>query len=234
MPSEEPIPNAPAVNAEGSQPAKEVADNTTLTGSQSPAENQSNADAPDESNAKQSENPTEGDNAQKTEGQEKPKAPEKYEFTPPEGMEIDKEALSSYEALAREHGLSQEQFDAITKHGLEFFQSRLTGLAEQHASIQQGWRDTALKDKTLSDGESLKPEVMQNVAHVFSQFGGEKDALRKALVETGAGNHPAVIHAFNAIGKALGAAQTPDRGKPASELKDNSYEAIARRRYGSN
>lgn len=228
MPSETPTSDAPATDAGAGQTTTEAADNTSLTGNEAPSGEKSDAAA---SGEKPAEKPAENEDAK---GEDRPKAPEKYEFTPPEGMEIDKEALSSYEALAREHGLSQEQFDAITKHGLEFFQNRLTGLAEQHASIQQGWRDTALKDRTLSDGESLKPEVMQNVAHVFSQFGGEKDALRKALVETGAGNHPAVIHAFNAIGKALGAAQTPDRGKPASELKDNSYEAIARRRYGSN
>ena len=231
--AEIPTSDAPATDTGTSQTTTEAADNTSLMGKDSSAGNSEGETSPS-SGEHTAEKPVEGEANGGKEAEDKPKAPEKYEFTPPEGMEIDKEALSSYEALAREHGLSQEQFDAITKHGLEFFQNRLTSLAEQHASIQQGWRDTALKDKTLSDGESLKPEVMQNVAHVFSQFGGEKDALRKALVETGAGNHPAVIHAFNAIGKALGAAQTPDRGKPASELKDNSYEAIARRRYGSN
>lgn len=231
--AETPTSDAPAADAGTSQTTTEAADNTSLMGNEVPASDKANTAASDEKPAeKQAE---EADvKKEDTKGEDKPKVPEKYEFTPPEGMEIDKEALSSYEALAREHGLSQDQFNAITKHGLEFFQNRLTGLAEQHAALQQGWRETALKDKTLSDGENLKPEVMQNVAHVFSQFGGEEDALRKALVETGAGNHPAVIHAFNAIGKALGAAQTPDRGKPASELKDNSYEAIARRRYGSN
>ncbi|MBA5725025.1 hypothetical protein [Bombella favorum] len=231
--AEIPTSDAPATDTGTSQTTTEAADNTSLMGKDSSTGNSEGETSPS-SGEHTAEKTAEGEANGEKEAEDKPKAPEKYEFTPPDGMEIDKEALSSYEALTREHGLSQEQFDAITKHGLEFFQNRLTGLAEQHASIQQGWRDTALKDKTLSDGESLKPEVMQNVAHVFSQFGGEKDALRKALVETGAGNHPAVIHAFNAIGKALGAAQTPDRGKPASELKDNSYEAIARRRYGSN
>lgn len=231
--AEIPTSDAPATDTGTSQTTTEAADNTSLMGKDSSTGNSEGETSPS-SGEHTAEKPAEGEANGEKEAEDKPKAPEKYEFTPPDGMEIDKEALSSYEDLAREHGLSQEQFDAITKHGLEFFQNRLTSLAEQHASIQQGWRDTALKDKTLSDGESLKPEVMQNVAHVFSQFGGEKDALRKALVETGAGNHPAVIHAFNAIGKALGAAQTPDRGKPASELKDNSYEAIARRRYGSN
>lgn len=228
MPLENPTSDAPAADAGTSQTTPEAADNTSLMGNETPAGEKTDIAA---SGEKPAEKQAESEDAK---GEDSPKAPEKYEFTPPEGMEIDREALSSYEALAREHGLSQDQFDAITKHGLEFFQNRLTGLAEQHAALQQGWRDTALKDRTLSDGEALKPEVMQNVAHVFSEFGGEKDALRKALVETGAGNHPDVIRAFNAIGKALGAAQTPDRGKPASELKDNSYEAIARRRYGSN
>lgn len=168
----------------------------------------------------------------KEEAPEKEGPPESYEFTAPEGMEVDSDALSSYEKLARDNGLSQEQFSAITQHGLDYFQKELGKLSEAHSAREQGWRKDALSDKDLSDGQALKPEVMTNVGHVFDQFGG-KD-LRLALAETGAGNHPQIIRAFNAIGKALGAAQTPDKGKPASELKGNSFEDIARRRYGSN
>lgn len=158
-------------------------------------------------------------------------APDTYEFTPPEGMEVDPDALSSYQDLAREHGLSQEQFSAITQHGLGYFQQQLTALSDAQQARDTQWRNAALSDRDLSDGKTLKPEVMRHVSHVFDQFGG--DELRQALIDTGAGNHPQVIQALNNIGKALGAAQTPDKGKPASELKGNGFDDIARRRYGA-
>ncbi|MBM3099138.1 hypothetical protein JRX38_14195 [Gluconobacter cerinus] len=161
---------------------------------------------------------------------EKPTGPpEKYEFTAPEGFEVNQETLTGYEGLAREAGLSQEQFAKVTEYGLKYFQGELGKQAEAHSARERGWLETTLGDKDLSDGKTLNPAVKENVGHVFTQFGG--DELRKALDETGAGNHPAVIRAFNQIGKALGAALPPDTGKPASELRGNSFEDIASRRY---
>ncbi|GBQ07883.1 hypothetical protein [Saccharibacter floricola] len=83
----------------------------------------------------------------KEEAPEKEGPPESYEFTAPEGMEVDSDALSSYEKLARDNGLSQEQFSAITQHGLDYFQKELGKLSEAHSAREQGWRKDALSDK---------------------------------------------------------------------------------------
>lgn len=157
--------------------------------------------------------------------------PEKYEFTAPEGFEVDQDTLAGYEGLAREAGLSQEQFAKVTEFGLKYFQEQLGAQAEAHAAREKGWRDSALADSELSDGKALLPGVMENAGKVFDQFGGND--LRKALAETGAGNHPTVIRALNQIGKALGVAGTPDVGKPAPDTKrGGSFEDIASRMYG--
>lgn len=164
---------------------------------------------------------------------EKPNGPpEKYEFTPPEGIEVDPEGLKGYEDLAREAGLTQEQFSKVTEYGLKYMQEQFGKVAEQAHQQQIGWRNEALADKDLTDGKTLLPEVKQNAALVMDQFGG--DALRKALDETGAGNHPAVIRALNEIGKAIGAAKPPDTGKPVpQDGKGNSLDSIAQRMYGN-
>ncbi|MFT9221917.1 hypothetical protein [Gluconobacter oxydans] len=198
----------------------EDAGNASLLGKQEGGEQ---AQPPGEGAGNGTEQPGEGEQP-KPEG-----APEKYEFTPPEGFEVDQETLTGYEDLARDAGLSQEQFAKVTEYGLKYFQDQLGKQAETHFARERGWLDATLGDRDLSDGKALNPAVKENVGHVFAQFGG--DELRKALDETGAGNHPAVIRAFNQIGKALGVAQPPDTGKPASELRDNSFEAIAARRY---
>lgn len=224
--SDAPAPNdTPPPNAEGHTDKSNTHDGSLVGDTALPPQNE---------HGQPSEKKTEGSTAEapdKNHKDDTQKPPEQYAFTPPEGMEIDPDALGSYEELAREHGLSQEQFAAITQHGLDFFQNQLGKLAEAHSTRDQGWRNDALSDRDLSDGAALKPEVMTNVGHVFDQFGGND--LRQALAETGAGNHPQIIRAFNAIGKALGAAQAPDKGKPASELRGNSFEDIAQRRYGT-
>ncbi|MFT9297947.1 MAG: hypothetical protein ABF542_07520 [Gluconobacter sp.] len=157
--------------------------------------------------------------------------PEKYEFTAPEGFEVDQDSLTGFEDMAREAGLSQEQFAKVTEHGLKYFQDALGKQAEVHAAREKGWRDSALADSELSDGKTLLPGVMENAGKVFEQFGGND--LRKALAETGAGNHPVIIRALNQIGKALGVAGTPDVGKPAPDTKrGGSFEDIASRMYG--
>lgn len=164
---------------------------------------------------------------------EKPGVPESYEFTAPEGFEVSKDDLASYEQIAKEAGLTQEQFAAVTKHGLEFFQKSLGAQADAFAARYHGWQAAVLSDKSLSDGDRLLPEVGANVSRVIDQFGG--DALKEALNETGAGNHPAIVQLFNNIGKALGAPTGLDRGKPsASTERDRSFEGMAARFYGNN
>lgn len=208
--------------ATGTEATSEGADNASLLGGQEGGE-QATTTA-EGSGDTGSEHTAEG------ESNKPPVAPEKYAFTPPEGFEVDQETLTGYEDLAREAGLSQEQFAKVTEYGLKYFHDQLGKQAEIHSARQTGWRNEALGDNDLSDGKSLLPEVMQNAGRVFDQFGG--DDLRKALVETGAGNHPSVIRALNQIGKALGAANAPDVGKPAPDTKrGNTFEDMADRIY---
>lgn len=175
---------------------------------------------------------TQADSDKPAENEKPSGPPEKYEFTPPEGFEVDPEGLKGYEDLAREAGLTQEQFGKVTEYGLKYMQQQLGKVAEQAHQRQLGWRNDALADTGLTDGKTLLPEVKQNAALVMDQFGG--DHLRKALDETGAGNHPAVIRALNEIGKAIGAAKPPDTGKPAPQNgRGNSIDSIAERMYGN-
>ncbi len=161
---------------------------------------------------------------------EKPVVPEKYEFKAPDGFTADPETLGSYEGLAKEAGLTQEQFEKVTDFGLKYFQDQLGKQAEAQSARVVGWQNEALSDRDLSDGKKLLPDVMQNTSRVLDNFGG--DDLRKALVDTGAGNHPAVIRALNLIGKAMGAADAPDFGKPAAQSRGNSFEDVANRLFG--
>lgn len=205
----------------------------TETPAETPPEAPANVEDTTQGQQPGTENPAGKDeNAGKEDG-EKPSVPEAYEFTAPEGFEVSKDDLAGYEQVAKDAGLTQEQFAAVTKHGLEFFQKALGEQADAFAARSHGWQSAVLGDKTLSDGDKLLPEVGANVSRVIEQFGG--DALKDALNETGAGNHPAIVQLFNNIGKALGAPSGLDRGKPsASTERDRSFEGMAARLYGNN
>ncbi|GAB6966354.1 hypothetical protein JCM25156A_03910 [Komagataeibacter kakiaceti JCM 25156] len=163
--------------------------------------------------------------------QEKPAVPEKYEFTPPEGFSVDEKAMGQYEAAAREAGLTQEQFSAITQHGLQFVQQQIEQAGHAQHEQAMRWRQEVLSDRTLSDGTGLNPDAKAAADRVIQSYGG-KD-LVQALAETGAGNNPTVIRAFVQIGKAMGLAEPPDTGKPAPEKRSgSSFDDIAQRLYG--
>lgn len=210
----------------------DATDAPTETPAETPAEAPANAENAAQGESPGTENPEEKDEGAGKGGGEKPEAPESYEFTAPDGFEVSKDDLAGYEQVAREVGLTQEQFSAVTKHGLEFFQKALGEQADSFAARYHGWQAAVLGDKTLSDGDKLLPEVGANVSRVIEQFGG--DALKEALNETGAGHHPVIVHFFNNIGKALGAPSGLDRGKPsASSERDRSFEGMAARFYGN-
>ncbi|PYD61988.1 hypothetical protein [Gluconacetobacter entanii] len=162
---------------------------------------------------------------------EKPVVPEKYEFTPPEGFSVDEKAMGQYEAEAREAGLTQEQFSTITQHGLQFVQQQLEQAGQQQHEQAMKWRQEVLSDRTLSDGNGLNPDAKAAADRVIKAYGGND--LVQALAETGAGNNPTVIRAFVQIGKAMGLAEPPDKGRPAPEKRGgSSFDDIAQRLYG--
>lgn len=163
---------------------------------------------------------------------EKPAVPEKYEFTPPEGFSVDEKALGDYETAAREAGLTQEQFSAITQHGLQFVQQQLEQAGHAQHEQAMKWRQEVLSDRTLSDGTGLNPDAKAAADRVIQSYGGRD--LVQALAETGAGNNPTVIRAFVQIGKAMGLAEPPDKGRPAPEKRGGStFEDMAQRLYPS-
>lgn len=157
-----------------------------------------------------------------------PEVPESYEFTPPEGFEIDEPGLEGWRGMAREAGLSQAQFDAVTKQGLEYLNAQLGKQADTLHARQMGWRSEIMSDRDLTDGTGLRPDVSAGVARVISEYGG--DDLKAALNDTGAGDHPAIVRLFAKLAKAMDLPKAPDTGRTTGKQpRDRSYEGIAAR-----
>lgn len=146
-----------------------------------PADGEKPADKPD-------------DKEQKQEG-----APEKYEFTAGEGVELDTEALKDFEPVARELNLTNEQAQKL----VDAYPKILAGVQQRQAEAWQkqteGWAETVKADKEIG-GDKLTANLSA-AQRALDQFGTPE--LKEYLNATGLGNHPDLVKTFVKIGKAM-------------------------------
>ena len=125
--------------------------------------------------------------------------PEKYEFTQPDGVSLDSEALGEFEGLAKALKLSQEEAQKVTDIGAKLAQK---WEAKQADVIQQAaaeWAATATADKEYG-GDKLT-ESLTVAKKALDTFGTPE--LRTLLNDSRLGNHPEVIRFMVRAGKAI-------------------------------
>ncbi|HGM6654497.1 MULTISPECIES: peptidase [Serratia] len=133
--------------------------------------------------------------AEKAEKDKKPTAPEKYEFTPPEGQELDANALAVFEPIAKELGLSQEQAQKLVDIYPQIQQQQ----AEAWSKQVSDWGEQVKADKEIG-GDKFNASVGA-AQRALDQFGNPE--LREYLNASGLGNHPALVRFCAKVGKAM-------------------------------
>ncbi len=170
-----------------------------------------------------------------------PVVPEKYEFAAPQidgkPLEVDPAALGSFETAAREVGLTQEQFAKIAPLGAQLVAQKVSEAvatatkAYEHLSpaAQDGWVAEIKADPKIG-GDRLGASLA-DAAKAIDAYGGAE--LRQALELTRAGNHPAIVRAFVALGKAMNEPGGLLTGRPAAGSKPANAEEAARNFYNN-
>ncbi|MCM7404472.1 peptidase [Enterobacter cloacae] len=182
-------PSAPAADAQApaADPAKPEGDKPQPG---------TEGDKPQEDKPADGDKPTDkpDDKEQKPEG-----APEKYEFTAGEGVELDTEALKDFEPVARELNLTNEQAQKL----VDAYPKILAGVQQRQAEAWQkqteGWAETVKADKEIG-GDKLTANLSA-AQRALDQFGTPE--LKEYLNATGLGNHPDLVKTFVKIGKAM-------------------------------
>lgn len=118
-----------------------------------------------------------------------------YEFKMPEGMELDKALADQFVPLAKEMKLTPEQAQKFA----DLHASALQRQQEAFAQAQAAWVDEVKGDKEIG-GDKLN-ETLANAKRAVDFIGDPQ--LTQLLNETGFGNHPVLVRAFNKIGKQL-------------------------------
>ncbi|MBT1907227.1 peptidase [Enterobacter kobei] len=135
------------------------------------------------------------DKEQKQEG-----APEKYEFKPAEGQELDTAALEQFEPIARELNLSNEQAQKMVDlYGTKILPMVQQQQAEAWQKTTEQWAADVKADKEIG-GDKLTANLSA-AQRAMDLFGSH--ALKEYLEGTGLGNHPELVKTFIKIGKAM-------------------------------
>lgn len=125
--------------------------------------------------------------------------PETYDLKLPEKSSLDATDLTRIATTAKALGLTAESAAKLVQHDHELITAFESSLSDEWRTQQTEWV-TALKSDPAIGGASFV-ENMELAKRAAERFGGKE--FREALETTGYGNHPLLVKAFVAIGKAM-------------------------------
>ena len=152
--------------------------------------------------------------------------PEKYELKLPEGVTLDAEITTAFEAKAKALGLTQKDAQELYDLGAQVTAKNMASMTAQVSQTQASWLAAAQADKEFG-GESL----VANMAVAKKALSFATPEFKTMLNESKLGNHPEIIRFMYRIGKAMS-----EDGYVASSAgsgnRDTSLEGRAARIYG--
>lgn len=126
-------------------------------------------------------------------------APEKYDFKPPEGVAFAPEALSKFEALARENNMTQANADAFLALAADHVRAQQQAVDDAYEKEIQGWAKASREDAEVG-GKDFDSNV-KLAQRALDEIGTPE--LRTLVNKTGIGNHPEMVRLFARIGRAM-------------------------------
>lgn len=149
--------------------------------------------------------------------------PQAYtDFSIPEGVNINQDALKKFIPLAKQLGADQETAQSIIDIGVELVSAQQQQQQEGITKMREQWVNEISGDPEIG-GEKLEEHLnMANNALKAIDPNGE---LGKILKSTGLGDHPAMIRSFVNLAKKIGDDSLVTGGTPANALGvKNMYE----------
>ena len=137
-----------------------------------------------------------------TDGEKPTGAPESYaDFTLPEGLSLDAEALAEFAPFAKELNLPQEQAQKIVEMGGKLVQKTIDGMMSAHRERVGTWLKEAEADPEI--GADIKLGAESATLRAFNTV-TQGDEKAKAMVEElGIGNHPEFLRIFFKISQQM-------------------------------
>lgn len=151
--------------------------------------------------------------------------PEKYDLTPPEGLEINDEVLAEVDPVFRELNLSNEQANRVLSLAGPFAQRLEQAQTDAFMATATAWAKEAKNDPDIGRANWAETEGL--VAKALDRFGApEGSDFRKLLNDTKLGNHPEMIRMFRKIGEAMSEDTNFVRSDGAVQEKPDRLQAL--------
>jgi hypothetical protein len=127
-------------------------------------------------------------------------APEKYEFSTPDGKVFDPNVMSVFEASARKHNLTQEVAQGLLGEVGAAVAKRQAEAITQHVEDTKKKWDDAVRSDTEIGGDKLD-ENLAVAEKALTTFG--TPGLKEFLNSTGMSHNPDLIRLLYKVGKTL-------------------------------
>lgn len=127
-------------------------------------------------------------------------APEKYDFSLPEGYQADPAVMDKFQGIARELNLTQEQAQKLVALDAERVAASGEAQKAQFAQQVEAWVGELKNDQTFG-GANFDGNV-KIAQKAMADFGTPE--LKQMLETSGLGSHPEVVRLFHRIGQQLG------------------------------
>lgn len=178
------------------------------------------ADASDkgEQDKKEDKSDTKDKDSEADKSKDEDKSDDEYgELKLPEGVELDKEAMTEFKGVAKELELSKEGAQKLVDLQAKLMTKAGESMTEAWSKIQTEWREKAQADKEYG-GKAFKENV--GLAQKAIKTFGSKE-FSEALESTGMGNHPELIRFLVKVGKEISEDGIMNNGnKGGGEKKD--------------
>jgi hypothetical protein len=162
----------------------------------------------------------EGETAPEAAPEAEAQAPEPivYEdFKLPEGMAKDDPLLTKFADTASKSGLSQEAAQAVIDSLAPQITEAMQAPYKEWEIRQTAWLTEINKDPDI--GGSKLPQVQARIGKLLNDRNFVTEDFAQAMIETGAGNHPAVVRTFARLAARLTEAEPVRAGAPAAQPK---------------
>lgn len=127
------------------------------------------------------------------------KVPEKYDLKIPKDSLLEKDQVEEIETFAKQQGFSNDQAQELLNREEKLLSGYKETLHQEFEEKTSQWLEDIKSDKQLG-GDNYKKNIA-TATRVVDRFA--TDDFKKALNESGFGNHPELVRTFVKIGNAM-------------------------------
>jgi hypothetical protein len=142
-----------------------------------------------------------------------PVVPDAYQFTAPEGTELDAAVVEKASPIFKELGLSQEQAQKL----VDFYSAQTSesnkAIATAVENMRADWRSQIMSDKDIGGKiEQVKVELGRAKDRLPAEI---RTAFEEAMNVTGMGDHPAIVKGLYEFAKLVNEGTHVSGGNPS-------------------